>query len=170
LAFVPEERRAEGLVLSHSVTNNVVLPHLKQMSHAGIVIKRRLQAKKARALTEQVRLKSRGMFQKVKELSGGNQQKVVFARVLAASPRLLLLDEPGRGVDVGAKVDIYTFIRSLSQKGTGILLTSSDLTELLGLCDRILILHEGRQAALVEAQGLSQADLLGLCYQTKVAA
>ncbi|MCA9839104.1 MAG: sugar ABC transporter ATP-binding protein [Trueperaceae bacterium] len=170
LAFVPEERRTEGLVLSHSVEKNIALPHLAQLSGAGVLLNRSVQGKKARALSQMVNLKARNVGQKTKELSGGNQQKVVFARALAASPRLLLLDEPGRGVDVGAKGDIYSFIRTLSSKGTGIIMASSDLAELLGLCDRILILHEGRQIALVKAQGLSQADLLSLCYQTEVAA
>lgn len=169
LAFVPEERRAEGLIMSQSVANNVALPHLKQMSHAGLLLSRGIQARKARVLSQLVRLKAHGMHQKVKELSGGNQQKVVFARALAASARLLLLDEPGRGVDVGAKIEIYNLIRQLSHAGTTLLLASSDLAELLGLCDRILILHEGRQVAMVEAEGLTQADLLSLCYPNKVA-
>jgi ABC-type sugar transport system ATPase subunit len=100
----------------------------------------------------------------VRELSGGNQQKVVFARALARPPRLLLLDEPTRGVDVGAKVDIYHLIREISARGTGIILVSSDLPELLGMTDRVLILQAGRLTAIMPTHGQTQASLLACCY------
>jgi len=115
-------------------------------------------------LSKQVRLKATSNRQLTRQLSGGNQQKVVFARAMAGQPRLLLLDEPTRGVDVGARFDLYTLIRQASIDGTAILLASSDLGELLGLCDRILVLRRGRGATVVEAAGLTQYDLLALCY------
>ncbi|HRL13968.1 MAG TPA: ATP-binding cassette domain-containing protein, partial [Aggregatilineales bacterium] len=98
------------------------------------------------------------------QLSGGNQQKVVFARALARSPRLLLLDEPTRGVDVGAKYDIYNLIRRFSASGTGIIMVSSELAELIGMCDRILILRGGRMVDTIPAAGQTEESLLNLCY------
>ena len=165
LALVPAERRTQGLVLRHHVGHNIALPHLKQLSFAGVLQNQLAQQRLAKHMGQKVTLKARGIFQRVHELSGGNQQKVVFARAMAKSPRVLLLDEPTRGVDVGAKADIYNLIRQVSHDSTGVLLASSDLGELLGLCDRILILKQGQQVALVENSGLSQADLLALCYE-----
>jgi ABC-type sugar transport system ATPase subunit len=100
----------------------------------------------------------------VATLSGGNQQKVVFARAVAGTPRLALLDEPTRGVDVGARGDIYRSIRRLSAAGTSVVMASSDLPELTGMCDRILILSGGRQAGIAEAAGLTSARLLAMIY------
>src|SRR6185295_18176182 len=115
-------------------------------------------------LGEKVRLKSNSPEQTVRQLSGGNQQKVLFARALAHPLSLLLLDEPTRGVDVGAKADIYQLIRQISAQGTGILIVSSELPELIGLADRILIMQNRRLFNNVPAHGLSAEDLLALCY------
>jgi ribose transport system ATP-binding protein len=115
-------------------------------------------------LGEEVRLRARGPAQAVQELSGGNQQKVVFAKALAGDPRLLLLDDPTRGVDVGAKFDIYTLIREMTAKGMAVILVSSDLPELLGLADRIAVMRGGAITATVAAKGLAEEDLLDLCY------
>jgi ABC-type sugar transport system ATPase subunit len=163
-AYVPQERRVQGLLLSRSVRENISLPHLRRLSMGGLLLDQAHEEQTAAALGSQVRLKSTGSGQRTRQLSGGNQQKVVFARAMAGQPRLLLLDEPTRGVDVGARFDLYTLIRQASLEGTAILLASSDLGELLGLCDRILILRQGRSAAPVNAAGLTQHDLLALCY------
>ncbi|MBX3083399.1 MAG: sugar ABC transporter ATP-binding protein [Anaerolineae bacterium] len=164
LAYVPEERRSQGLILTRSVGNNVTLPHLHYFSHFSLFLNNGHENSLTAMLGDSVRLKSQGSRQVVRELSGGNQQKVVFARAMARSPRVLLLDEPTRGVDVGAKFDIYTLIREASAQGIGILLISSELPELLGLCDRLLIMRRGTLAAMVPAQGLTEAGLLSLCY------
>ena len=113
---------------------------------------------------EDVRLRSAGPGQLALELSGGNQQKVVFAKALSGAPRLLLLDEPTRGVDVGAKFDIYGIIREMTAKGMAVILVSSDLPELIGMCDRIAVMREGRITATVDAAGLGEDALLNLCY------
>lgn len=159
LAFTPEERRAQGVFLSRSVRDNVALPH-----SSGIFLSRRREAQRAAQLGESVRLKSTGTHQRVRQLSGGNQQKVLFARAIAGDPKLLLLDEPTRGVDVGAKYDIYTLICEAADQGKGVLLVSSELGELIGLCDRILIMRHGHLAEIVTTDGLTQAQLLALCY------
>jgi ribose transport system ATP-binding protein len=99
------------------------------------------------------------------ELSGGNQQKVLFARALAGDPAVLLLHEPTRGVDVGAKFDIYTLIRERAAKGTAVIVVSSDLPELIGLADRIAILNAGRVTRILPTDDLTEAALLSACYQ-----
>jgi ribose transport system ATP-binding protein len=164
LAYVPEERRSQGLVLSHTIKRNIVLPHLRAFSAAGIFTLPPKENARSRALGETVSLRARGIHQKARQLSGGNQQKVVFARALARSPRLLLLDEPTRGVDVGAKYDIYNLIRRFSASGTGIIMVSSELAELIGMCDRILILRGGRMVDTIPAAGQTEESLLNLCY------
>lgn len=164
IAYVPEERRSQALVLSRSVSNNVTLPHLRHFRRLGTFLDHAGEQRSATTVGRAVRLKARGPNQRVRLLSGGNQQKVVFARALAKAPRLLLLDEPTRGIDVGAKYDIYALIRQISATGTGILMVSSELPELIGLCDRILIMRHGRLAQIVDAAGLTEVRLLSLCY------
>ena len=164
IGYVPRERRRDGLMLRQSIVDNIVLPHLDRLSFAGGVVNRRRERRRSNELGHTVRLKSAGMRQTCHQLSGGNQQKVVFARAIGDSPDLLLLDEPTRGVDVGAKFDIYSLIRDMSAAGTSVILTSSDLPELLGMCDRIVIMRDGAQTAVVDAHGLGAAELLGMFY------
>jgi ribose transport system ATP-binding protein len=115
-------------------------------------------------MAEALRLRRRSIRQPVRELSGGNQQKVVLGRAVLGDPRLLLLDEPTRGVDVGARADIHAAIRALAARGTGVIVASTDLPELLALSHRILVLREGRPEALLDAQGLDPAGLLAAIY------
>jgi ribose transport system ATP-binding protein len=164
LAYVPRERRSEGLMMRRPIFENVTLSHLTQQSRGGTWLDRRGERVFATSLGEIMRLKSAGPRQLVGELSGGNQQKVVFARALGGKPRLVLLDEPTRGVDVGAKFDIYRSLRELTAEGVAVILASSDLPELLGMADRIAVLREGRIAAMVEAEGLGEDELVNLCY------
>ena len=110
-------------------------------------------------------LKSIGVDQPIWQLSGGNQQKVMFARALWNQPDLLLLDEPTRGVDVGAKQEIYQIIRKVSESGTTIIMASSEWTEMISLCDRILVLSEGEILKSLETDGITEANLLKLCYE-----
>jgi ribose transport system ATP-binding protein len=159
LALVPRERRAEGLITNATVAENVTLPHLPRLFRS-----RRTERALTRDFTITTRLKSTGPHQRVTELSGGNQQKVVFARAMAGAPRILLLDEPTRGVDVGARADIYKLIREACDTGTAVILASSDLPELIGLADRIAVLHKGRLGTVVRNDGLTESALLTLCY------
>ena len=170
IAYVPRERRSEGLMMHRSILENVALPHLGPLARARVFLNRKAEARIVAKRGAEVRLKSAAPSQSCDHLSGGNQQKVLFARALAGSPKVLLLDEPTRGVDVGAKHDIYRLIRSLGDAGMGVILASSDLPELLGLSDRILVLHDGQQAHLVDNTGLTEADLLTLCYTKEAAA
>lgn len=164
IAYVPEERRSQGLFQGDRVSHSITMPHLDRLS----LLKTFLHEGKAKALSrslgESVRLKATGVSQRVRQLSGGNQQKLLFARAILAKPRLILLDEPTRGVDVGAKYDIYRLIRELAAAGTSIVMVSSELDELIALCDRILIMRKGRTAEAVPATGLKESQLLELCY------
>lgn len=161
LALVPRERRAQALITDGTVAENVTLPHLQRLWRS-----RRTERALTRDFTTTTRLKSTGPQQRVTELSGGNQQKVVFARAMAGAPKILLLDEPTRGVDVGARADIYRLIREACDTGTAVILASSDLPELTGLADRIAVLQKGRLAHLVRNDGLTDSDLLTLCFGT----
>jgi ABC-type sugar transport system ATPase subunit len=164
IAYVPRERRAEGLILSQTIIENTTLPHLGRFTRFGAFLDSHAQAGEVGTLAQRVRLKSAGLHQPAWQLSGGNQQKVVFARAMMGSPALMLLDEPTRGVDVGAKYDIHALLRELSASGTAVLLASSDFPELLALSHRIAILRHGRIATIVENQGMTPQELLALCY------
>lgn len=164
MAYVPRERRTEGVMLGRALSETIALPHLADLSRMGL-LHHRATADLVSRLSAEVRLKATGPAQAVAELSGGNQQKVLFARALAARPRVLLLDEPTRGVDVGAKFDIYTLIRDLAAEGTGVIVASSDLVELIGLCSRIAVMDRGRIRRILPAEGLTEAALLSACYE-----
>ena len=168
IAFVPEERRSQGLLLRRPIVENMTLARLRTFALGGILLQRRREWTAADQQQRALALKASGLHQPVAQLSGGNQQKVLFARTLigeaADQLRLLLLDEPTRGVDVGVKEEIYQIIRAQAVRGIGIIVVSSELPELLALADRILVLHEGRQVALVEAARVDQEAVLRYCY------
>jgi ribose transport system ATP-binding protein len=167
IAYLPKERRTQALMLDMSIRANILAPHLQAYGVRADKARERSDAKRMGA---KMRMKYNDIDQPVGQLSGGNQQKVVFARALHGNPKLLLLNEPTRGVDVGAKFDIYATVRALSAQGCAIIMTSSDLPELLGMCDRILVLQEGRQVALLENADLTSADLLSHFYQPEMKA
>ncbi len=146
------------------VATNVALPHLRRLSRFRTFLDRGAERSQALAMGARVRLKATGPHQKTRTLSGGNQQKVMFARAVAGAPRALLLDEPTRGVDVGAKFDIYALLRELAAAGAGILIVSSDHEEVLGLCTRIAIFREGRLVEIVANAGVTPQALLARCY------
>lgn len=166
VAYIPRERRAEALMLNMPIRANVAAAHLGAY---GALANKRAEVRECRALAQMTRLKYDGPEQPVGQLSGGNQQKVVFARALHGTPRLLLLDEPTRGVDVGAKYDIYTLVRELSAQGCSVILTSTELPEILGMCDRILVLQDGRQTHLLDRGDLQPSDLLSYFYAVEAA-
>jgi ribose transport system ATP-binding protein len=158
LALVTEDRKRDGLVLGAALDANLALTVLRRLARVGFVLRRR-EAGLADAIIRRLSIRTRGPRQPVGTLSGGNQQKVVLGKWLATAPRILLLDEPTRGIDVGAKAEIYRLIRSLAAEGMAILLASSELPELLALSDRILVLREGRPTALLERDRFA-ADLI----------
>jgi ribose transport system ATP-binding protein len=143
IALAPEDRKAEGLVLSMSVAANATLAALGRVVRGGLISRRR-ERELASDFAQRLGVKTPSLDQLVRNLSGGNQQKVVLAKWLAANPRVLLLDEPTRGIDLGAKREIYALIDQLAHAGLGVLMASSELPELLGIADRIVVLCEGR--------------------------
>jgi ribose transport system ATP-binding protein len=159
VGFVPEDRRRGGLQLEHSVGNNIVLTALRSLCTAGIVRFGR-ERRSVREQIEAVAIKTPSAAVPVGTLSGGNQQKVVFARQLLARPRLLLLDEPTRGIDIGAKAELYRLLQRLADDGLGILFASSELPELLGVCDRIVVLRGGQVVADMPRHDADQAGIL----------
>ncbi len=162
IAFVPEDRKAEALILPFSLRANVALSTLGRLSWLRAILSDRRVSAAARRAVEALRIRTPGITQPVGGLSGGNQQKVVLARALQVQPRVFLLDEPTRGIDVGAKVEVYRLIGELAAKGAAVVIASSDMLELLGLCDRILVMRAGRLAGAVERAEFSQERIMAL--------
>jgi len=146
IAYLPEDRHQEGLVLDFTIAQNVTLPILPRL-FPRFFVRASTERKVAHDYTEQFNVRMTGVDQLVGALSGGNQQKVVLAKWLASGPRILILDEPTRGIDIGAKVEVHRIISELAASGLGIVLISSDLPEVLAMSDRIVVLHEGRVTA-----------------------
>ncbi|RBY76030.1 sugar ABC transporter ATP-binding protein [Geodermatophilus sp. TF02-6] len=163
IALVPEERRSQGVILGDSIQDNIAVANLPAVSRAGWVSNRAI-AKIARSALADLQIKARGPRQAVGHLSGGNQQKVVLAKMLSRRPRVLLMDEPTRGIDVGTKAEIYRLIRRLAANGTTVIAVSSELPELIGLSDRIVVVHEGRVSGEVPAADADEETLLSYCY------
>jgi ribose transport system ATP-binding protein len=159
IGFVTEDRKGQGLVQGLSVRENASLVHLGQYARAGIV-RSRAERAAVHELMDELEIRARDSELEVRALSGGNQQKVVFAKWLAKPPRVLLLDEPTRGVDVGGKADIYHIINRLASGGTAIVMVSSELPEVLQMSDRILVMREGRQAGIFDARSTSQEQIM----------
>jgi len=161
LGFAPEDRKREGLILMRSVLENVSLAILGRLSRLGIV-RSVLERRTASEYVERLTVRTPSLEQEVGKLSGGNQQKVVLARWLAAKPKVLILDEPTRGIDVGAKAEIYRVIDELANEGIGIMLISSELPEILGLSDRIYVMHGGRITGVLPGEGTTEEEVLSL--------
>jgi len=162
LAFITEDRKTEGLMLEDSIGHNIVINNLPAVSNHGIMNQPK-ETKLVREAIEKLRVRCAGPKQQCKFLSGGNQQKVVFAKWIYTNPRVLILDEPTRGVDVGAKKEIYTIINQLAQTGVAIILVSSELPEVLGMSDRIMAIHEGNVGGIVDSANATQESVMILC-------
>jgi len=159
IGYVTEDRKGQGLVADWSVRENTTLVHLDKYSRFGIV-NRKAEDAGVKELMEELHVRARDAELEVKSLSGGNEQKVVFAKWLVSPPKVLLLDEPTRGVDVGGKAEIYQIINNLAAAGTAIVMVSSELPEVLAMSDRILVMCEGRQTAIFDAKAATQEALM----------
>lgn len=159
IALVTEDRKGQGLFLRMEVGANITIKILRSLIQSGII-----QWSKARQVAqsyvEQLNVRTPSLAQRVRNLSGGNQQKVVIAKWLTLKPKLLILDEPTRGIDVGAKSEIHRLMRELAQQGMGILMISSELPEVLGVSDRVLVMREGRVVAEYDPRTASQDDIM----------
>ena len=160
LAYVPEDRHQQGLILDFSIAANVSLPVLGQLSRLLGVIDRGREAALARDYFQKLQVRATGVDQPTAGLSGGNQQKVVIAKWLATRPAVLMLDEPTRGIDIGAKAEVHRIISRLAAEGMAILLISSELPEVLGMADRVVVLHEGRVAATLARGEATQERIM----------
>jgi putative multiple sugar transport system ATP-binding protein len=159
LAYVTEDRKALGLVLTQDIKNNVTLANLPGIAQHG-VIDNHQESRVAGRYRDMLKIRSSGILQKTIDLSGGNQQKVVLSKWLFTSPQVLILDEPTRGIDVGAKYEIYTIINDLAAQGKAIIAISSEMPELLGICDRIYVMNEGRFIDEMEAADATQEKIM----------
>jgi ribose transport system ATP-binding protein len=162
LALVPEDRKLQGAVLDMDVRENTSLVSLKRDALKGWFLNRSSEKELAREGIESLSIRTPGDWQLVRYLSGGNQQKVVIAKWLAMNPRVLLLDEPTRGIDVGAKQEIYKLIEDFASKGLAILFVSSELEEVMGLADRVLVMHEGEVSGELFRGEMSEERIMAL--------
>jgi ribose transport system ATP-binding protein len=159
--LVPEDRRLHGLVIPESVGFNLSLPNLGRLS-SWLGVRRRSEVELHRRWIERLRIKTPSAAQPVGLLSGGNQQKVVYGKWLARQPRVLILDEPTRGVDVGAKAEIYALVDELAGQGVAVWMITSDMEELLGMSDRVLVMHEGHVAGELSGAALTEEAVMRL--------
>ncbi|MBA2344383.1 MAG: sugar ABC transporter ATP-binding protein [Rubrobacter sp.] len=169
MGFVTEDRQGQGIVPPLSVEENLSLASLGLNTSVGLV-NRREQRKRARKMIEDLNIRTPSPEQEIRYLSGGNQQKVVIGKWLLANSRVLIMDEPTRGIDVGAKVEIYELMNELTKNGAGILMISSDLPEVLGMSDRILVMSEGRITGELSVDGATQENVMELATQGSEAA
>jgi ribose transport system ATP-binding protein len=159
--LVPEDRKRHGLVLPMSVAENASLPSIGERAHLGLV-DRSGDNRVAQEEVERLRIKTPSIHQKVVTLSGGNQQKIVIGKWLAMSPKVLILDEPTRGIDVGAKAEIYRHMAELAAEGIAIVMVSSDLEEVIGMSDRVIVMHERSLKGVLERAELTQQRIASL--------
>lgn len=159
IGFITEDRKDEGLVLGLTVRENLAIPNLKKLSKSAVIVKQK-EKQWTEEMIQKLRIKTSGPEQEVKSLSGGNQQKVVFGKWLGIEPKLLILDEPTRGVDVGAKKEIYSIMNELTEKGFSIIMVSSELPEILGMSDRVMVIHEGKLTAILDKKEASQEKIM----------
>ncbi len=159
LGLLPESRKEHGLVLVLSVAKNITMAHMEAVSR-GIFLDSKREFEVANKLVRQLRIRTPNLEQAVQYLSGGNQQKTVLAKWLAGRSKLLIFDEPTRGIDVGAKVEVYQLMNELTAQGVAILMVSSELLEVLGMSDRIMVMHEGRLTGMFSREEATQERLL----------
>ena len=161
ISMLPEDRKEAGLFIDFSLVDNVVAANLEAYTHGGLLSKPEMR-KVAEGSVETLRIATPNIKRVVRNLSGGNQQKVLLAKWLARDPRILIVDEPTRGVDVGSKADIYRILRDLAAKGLALLVVSSDMLEVLALAHRVVVMCEGRVAGEIDAATATEIGILEL--------
>jgi putative multiple sugar transport system ATP-binding protein len=166
LAYVTEDRKHLGLILSEDIRKNVSLAHLGGVSSRGVIDDIR-EMKVAQEFRDRMRIRSHNVYQETGKLSGGNQQKVVLSKWLFTNPDILILDEPTRGIDVGAKYEIYSIINELADAGKAVIVISSEMPELIGICDRIMVMHEGEFVGEVAGEEATQENIMRAIMRRK---
>ena len=160
IAFLPEDRKTQGLFLDQNLVSNITISSLKSKYSKKSFIRKKKELTDTKEIIRKIKIKANDIFSKPEELSGGNQQKVLFARWLMDKYSLLILEEPTRGVDIGAKAEIYLLMNQLAYAGMAILMYSSEMTELLGMCDRILVFSRGHLTASLDREEATQELIL----------
>jgi ribose transport system ATP-binding protein len=166
--LVPEDRRVAGLITDMPIRENVTLPSLERYAQVGLIAVDR-ERTAATSVCQRLNVRMPSVEERVINLSGGNQQKVVLAKWLALEPRLLIFDEPTRGVDVGAKADIYALMRQLAESGVAILMISSDMEEVLHISDRVIVMHEGAATGILERSECTEENIMRLAVGKRAA-
>jgi ribose transport system ATP-binding protein len=162
VVYLSEDRKGSGVFLELSIAQNIAVLDLKSLTGPLGLLNSKAEADRARDLTKRLGVRMGGIDMPVSSLSGGNQQKVAIAKQLAVNPKVILMDEPTRGIDVGAKSEIHRLLRDLARSGIGIVVISSELPELLGLCDRVLVIREGSVAGAVEGETMTEEAIMRL--------
>mgnify|MGYP000250170725 CR=1 FL=1 len=165
LAFVTENRREEGLMMDASIADNMSLVTLTDYAKGSPLLNTKLLTGRVKAMGQELKLKTATYEQPVKTLSGGNQQKVVLGKWIGAQPRVFIIDEPTRGIDVGAKFEVYTLVHELAAQGAGVLFISSELDELIGVCNRILVMHNGEIVSHFNEDDFDKASILAAAFK-----
>ena len=168
IGLIPEDRKRHGAFLSMSIKWNTSISCIKQkLMKWGLIVDEEKESRLALEYSDKLRIKTPSITQLVRNLSGGNQQKVVVSKVLATDPEIMIFDEPTRGIDIGAKQEMYNLIRSLVNEGKSVLFVSSEMEEVIGMSDRIAVLHEGRLMKILEADDYNQEHILSLASGIK---
>ncbi|MEM1400911.1 MAG: ATP-binding cassette domain-containing protein, partial [Pseudomonadota bacterium] len=159
IVYVPEDRGRQGAIAALPIFQNVTLPSLTRISRNGF-LKMAEEFKLARDYTERLDLRAASLDTDVANLSGGNQQKVVIAKWLATQPRVIILDEPTKGIDIGSKAAVHDFMAELAAQGLAVIMVSSEIPEVLGMSDRVIVMREGRMVAALEGEALMPETLV----------
>jgi ribose transport system ATP-binding protein len=166
MVLIPEDRKTHGLVLNQSMRFNMALPNLSQIKRWGI-LQQGIEKKIVEKAISDIQIRPSNPEITAENLSGGNQQKIVVGKWLLTNPKLVIFDEPTRGIDVGAKAEIYMRIRELTRRGIGVIMASSELPELIGMSDRILVFHEGRISGELSRENFSEEAIMHLATGTE---
>ena len=166
IVYLTEDRAKEGLFLDMSVASNVSVISLDDVARLKL-IQRRKELGLAQRYVAEMQIKVASLMARLRSLSGGNQQKVLVSKLLTISPKVVLMDEPTRGIDVGAKTQIYHLLRRLASEGVGVLMISSELPEVVGVCDRVLVMYEGRMCGILEGEQINEKSIIQMaCLST----
>jgi ribose transport system ATP-binding protein len=159
ICYLTEDRKQDGLFLEMSITKNLIAIIVKRISKHHLVSEK-LPRKLAMEYKEKLNIKFTDPDQTIGSLSGGNQQKVLIAKLLACKPKVIIMDEPTRGIDIGAKSEIHNMLRKLSDSGVGVIVISSELSEVVGLCDRVMVMHEGKMVGELSNDEVTQENII----------
>ena len=160
IALVPEDRKRQGLFLTQSIRQNLSLPSLRGLCRFGWFIDQRAEDRMIEEFRQNLRIRMTSSDAIVGTLSGGNQQKVILARCMALKPKVLIVDEPTRGIDIGVKAEVHQLLRKLAADGTAVVVVSSELSEIMSLCERIVTVKEGCITGNIPAEGVTEEQLM----------